>query len=245
VCILASQCDKDSIIPCNRDIAGPDSSIRKGFTAVDLRVDEEYVCCSKQDVIPDEPLECYDIANHDCVDPSECLPNNVDLRSIDSEPVTGFCEKIEIPLLSSVSSLVLDPRSGDESELVCCDENNIAGRVKQPEIPMPKCRDFQGHRCVKSEMCKNPKILGENLDPSDAIDIRESSFVEEALTEDLCQNEKVCCEEPDIERPLPPTPKPKPSPKKPEPSTQIPVEPTTTPDVPFDIPPIAPKSNTK
>ena len=56
-------------ISCNVDSGGLDKqagqTIRKGFSAVDLRVDEEYICCSKKDVIPDEPLECYDIANHE------------------------------------------------------------------------------------------------------------------------------------------------------------------------------------
>ena len=66
-CILASQCGKESrdIISCNVDSTVSGQTIRKGFSAVDLRVDEEYICCSKNDVIPDEPLECYDIANHE------------------------------------------------------------------------------------------------------------------------------------------------------------------------------------
>ena len=34
-------------------------------------------------------------------------------------------------------------------------------------------------RCVKADTCKIPKILGENLDPHDAIDIRKIEIQEE------------------------------------------------------------------
>ena len=35
------------------------------------------------------------------------------------------------------------------------------------------------NRCIKGDTCKVPKILGENLDPHDAIDIRAFEHSEE------------------------------------------------------------------
>ena len=75
--------------------------------------------------------------------------SDVDLRSSNSKTVIGFCEKIEIPLLSSVSRsgvLALDPRIEGGSELICCDEQNIASKVEEQETPTLKCRNFPGHR---------------------------------------------------------------------------------------------------
>ena len=89
---------------------------------------------------------------YSCVDPSQCdadiNSDNVDLR--DDSPATGYCERIEIPHLTP--TLLLDPRSTqDDGVLVCCDERDIPGRVTPgtgptTPPPVPKCRNFPGHR---------------------------------------------------------------------------------------------------
>ena len=58
-CIFASQCSKGTALPCDGS-----NGVRSGAVGVDLRQDDEYSCCHKDDVIV-EPVECFDIPNHE------------------------------------------------------------------------------------------------------------------------------------------------------------------------------------
>ena len=60
-CILASDCKRETVTNCK----GPPIKEKENSGSVDLRFDENYVCCSSKDVIPTDPIECYDIPNHE------------------------------------------------------------------------------------------------------------------------------------------------------------------------------------
>ena len=60
-CILASQCNQETTTPCkNGNGVRSDTNVN-----VDLRDDDNYVCCSAKEVLQEDPLECYDIPNHE------------------------------------------------------------------------------------------------------------------------------------------------------------------------------------
>ena len=59
-CILASDCNRETVNSCK----GPKDKKEDGG-AVDLRFNDDYVCCPSKDIIPSDPLECYDLPNHE------------------------------------------------------------------------------------------------------------------------------------------------------------------------------------
>ena len=59
-CILASDCNRETVTSCK----GPQSEKEKG-ESIDLRFNDDYVCCPEKDIIPSDPLECYDLPNHE------------------------------------------------------------------------------------------------------------------------------------------------------------------------------------
>ena len=60
-CILASDCNRETVASCK----GPATEERGSGGSVDLRFDENYVCCSSKDIISTDPIECFDIPNHE------------------------------------------------------------------------------------------------------------------------------------------------------------------------------------